>query len=656
MPDNYSLLNPDLDMLTKKVRSVFVVNYFLFSLIWVGSYPLLAQISPQKAAITLAKPSSFSTPDQVRLTFDGIVGERLKVNLENWELKAPDANPALVEMFFDRERKPSRKPLPWSGEFIGKYLCQSILSYRILKDPRQKELIRKLTERFLDSQGPDGYLGAFDQQHRLTGSNWDIWGHYWAIQALLLYQKDFSSPRALKAATHAADLLTDRFLDKDFHFTNDGSQGQMNYSVIHAFTQLYILTGKPSYLRMAQWIVKEWDLPGAGEYMSNALAGKDMYQFPGNRWESLHGFLGMYDMYRITGEKKFYDAFTHIWYSILKGDRHNTGGFTSGEAAKGNPYLPDPIETCCTVAWIDMSIAMLRLTGDARIADELELSTFNGLLGGQHPSGRWWTYNTPMDGVKEASAHTINFQCRAGSPELNCCSVNAPRGLALLSEWAVMTAPKGVVVNFYGPSSFELKTPSGKPLKIVQKTDYPKNGKVSLQLHSQTPEQFDILLRIPAWSSNTLINVNGKAMEGVQSGTYKLISGRWKTGDRIEITFDMTPHYWVGDQQTAGKTSVYYGPLLLAFDPVYNTMDPEQIPELEAGQLRLTPASTSRPLRPWVLFKVNSTSGNVIYLSDFATAGAYGNYYASWLPVKGISPIPFNRESAIWTNRSFRNP
>lgn len=606
--------------------------------------------------VELARPPHFHTPTSLGMNFDGIVGNRLSVNLENWELKAPDANPALIEMFYDRDRTPSRNPLPWSGEFIGKYLCQSILSYRILKDPRQKESIQRLTQRFIKSQGPDGYLGAFDQKARLTGGNWDIWGHYWAIQALLLYHEDFKSPEALTAATRAADLLTDKFLNKDFHFTNDGSQGQMNYSVIHAFTQLYKLTGKPSYLEMARWIVKEWDLKGAGEYMSNALAGKEMFEFPGNRWESLHGFLGMYDMYLITGEQKYYDAFTHIWYSILKGDRHNTGGFTSGEAAKGNPYLPDPIETCCTVAWIDMSIAMLKLTGDSRIADELELSTYNGLLGGQHPSGRWWTYNTPMDGVKEASAHTINFQCRAGSPELNCCSVNAPRGLALLSDWAVLTNKKSVAVNFYGPSSLQLKTPGGKSLKLTQKTDYPKSGAVSIQVNPAVAEQFDLQLRIPSWSKVTSIKVNKKPVDTVTPGTYQMLSRTWKPGDIVEISFDMTPHYWVGDQQTAGKTSVYYGPLLLAFDPVFNTMDANQIPEIQAGKLQLQPAATERSIQPWVLFKVKSTTGTDVFLSDFATAGAAGNYYASWLPVKGIAPKEFNRESAIWSNRTVQTP
>ena len=59
-----------------------------------------------------------------------------------------------------------------------------------------------------------------------------------------------------------------------------------------------------------------------------------------------------------------------------------------------------------------------------------------------------------MDGVRKASAHEIVFQAREGSPELNCCSVNAPRGIGMLSDWAVMVDDDGYVLNFYAPMRF----------------------------------------------------------------------------------------------------------------------------------------------------------------------------------------------------------
>src|SRR5581483_4182679 len=103
----------------------------------------------------------------------------------------------------------------------------------------QKDLIQKVVTSFIATQAPDGYLGPFDAETRLTGKNWDIWGHYWAIRGLLEYYKEFHSQEALSAATKAADLLVSRFMNRKTHLTNDGSFGQMNYAVIHAFTSLY---------------------------------------------------------------------------------------------------------------------------------------------------------------------------------------------------------------------------------------------------------------------------------------------------------------------------------------------------------------------------------------------------------------------------------
>jgi uncharacterized protein len=593
----------------------------------------------------------FETPPKPGLQFGGFLGRRLKVNLENWELRAPDSNPALTEMFYDRDRKPDRNLLPWSGEFVGKYLCSAILSYRILRDPRQKAMIDRITRSFINSQDTDGYLGPFDRKNRLVGKNWDIWGHYWAIRALLMYHQEFNSPDALQAAARAADLLVSTFLNKGIHLTNDSSYGQINYAVIHAFTQLYQVTGKPEYLEMAKWIVKEWDLPGAGLYMRMAAVGREMVEFPGNRWESLHDFLGMNDMYMLTGDPQFRQAFTHIWYSVLKGDRHNTGGFTSGERTTGNPFDKGAIETCCTVAWIDMSIAMLKLTGDSKVADELELSTFNGNIGGQSPSGNWWTYNTPMDGVKEASAHTINFQCRPGSPELNCCSVNGPRGLGMVAEWALMRAKDGFVLNYYGPSTLSASTPGGQRLNIEQKTDYPVSGKILLQLALARPEHFGLKLRIPSWSSATAATVNGEAVSGVKAGSYLTLAREWKGGDTIGLNLDMALHYWVGEREYDGKTSIYRGPILLTFDPVYNAMDSDEVPDLDAREMKVELTTTNRLIQPWVLLKFKAISGQDVTLCDFATAGAYGNYYRTWLPVKNIQPVAFDPSRPVWNNR-----
>jgi DUF1680 family protein len=220
-----------------------------------------------------------------------------------------------------------------------------------------------------------------------------------------------------------------------------------------------------------------YDGEQAGDFIRFALAGKEFWETPQPRWESLHSLMGIVELYRITGRQQYRQAFERLWQSIRKGDRHNNGGFSSAEQAQGNPYHAGAIETCCTIAWTALCVEMLRLTGAPLAADELELTLFNSVIGMHSPTGRWSTYSTPMDGLRRASQHDIAFQSREGMPEINCCSVNAPRGFGMLSDWAVMRQADALVVNWYGPCTIKTATPDGTDLTIVQETAYPFDGR-----------------------------------------------------------------------------------------------------------------------------------------------------------------------------------
>lgn len=74
---------------------------------------------------------------------------------------------------------------------------------------------------------------------------------------------------------------------------------------------------------------------------------------------------------------------------------------------------------------------------------------------------------------------------------------------------------------------------------------------------------------------------------------------------------------------------------------------------LAAGALIFKPATTFRSIQPWVLFSVKDAQGREMLLCDYATAGAYGNHYATWLPVKGLSTIAYSKDQPpVWTNRT----
>jgi len=345
----------------------------------------------------------------------------------------------------------------------------------------------------------------------------------------------------------------------------------------------------------------------------------------------LHDVQAIVELYYITGAPYYQAAFEQIWRSIRANDRRITGGFSSCEAATGNPYDPRYIETCGTVAWMALTIDMLRLTADPTVADELELSLFNAILGAQSPDGRLWTYHTPMGGVplgrsdppgaylgyRFPALFDLDWQERYRYPQLSCCAANGPRGLSCLAGWAVLVSPDAVVVNYYGAGEFHLREPGGSRLVLEQETAYPVDATIRIRVNPRPrPTGFTIRLRIPAWSQQTSVTVNGE-IHPATPGTYCDVYRHWVPGDLITITLDLTPRIAEGQRDADGLAAVLRGPLVLACDERLNgsSITPQQAVTLDTA-----PAIATNVPRTRVVARYPAGTGTVA-LCEFASAG-----------------------------------
>ena len=577
--------------------------------------------------------------------FLGEMGRRVDANVTNWLLRAPGANPGLLEMFHRRDRHlPYAEPVPWAGEFAGKYLISAVQALRMSDDPKLRAFVQSFVDQLIAGQAEDGYLGPWPKDQRLLG-HWDLWGHYHCMLGLLAWYDDTGDTKAWECVLKMADRMLATYLKDRRPF--DAGTPAINLSAYHVLAILYARTSDTRYLELLRRF--EEDLEREGDWLRQGEAGTPYYKLQGlgPRWESLHLVQGFAELYRITGEERYKKAFTSLWNSIRQYDRHPTGAFSTNEQAFGNVYALGAIETCCSVAWMAMTIDMLRLTGDATVADELELTTWNEALGAQHPSGNWSTYNTPLNGTRAPSYQEINFQYRPGTPELNCCSVNAPRMWGMLSEWAVMADADGWRINYYGPSEVKLPSQRAGTLVLTQDTEYPAGGAVRVTIKPEKEAEFALSFRIPAWSKTTTVLVNKEKVGAEPTpGTYLVLRRTWHAGDVVELTFDMTPRYWQGaGPDRGGCAAIYAGPLLLAFDAYFNEKETADLAPLDVTKLRLDPVPFERKagmvtFPPIGLWKTTTDDGATIRLCDFASAGAHGTDYAAWLHASHLPPTP----------------
>jgi hypothetical protein len=293
------------------------------------------------------------------------------------------------------------------------------------------------------------------------------------------------------------------------------------------------------------------------------------------------------------------------------------------------------------------------------------------------PTGRWATYTTPMDGARFASAQAIVFQSRSGSPELNCCSVNSPRGLGLLSDWALMRFSDendrdGIALNYYGPCRLQTTFMNGLKLVLMQNTDYPWSNKIEIAVSPEREAEFTLRLRIPYWSQKTRLSLNGQDPKEVQAGKYAEIHRNWQPDDILRLELDFSLHFWHGERECQDMVSVFRGPILLAYDQRYNRSpgsqdeerripdDPFKVrrdlltpPKINPGRLPLTVSPYEGWHAPNLLVQTHDAEGRPVFLCDFASAGMTGSLYRTWLPAEQPKPAAaFRRENPLRSERA----
>ena len=236
------------------------------------------------------------------------------------------------------------------------------------------------------------------------------------------------------------------------------------------------------------------------------------------------------------------------------------------------PNVNNVGETCVTVTWLQFNAQLLRLTGEARFAEQLEKAVLNQLFGAQCPDGSAWGYYVQMQGKKPYSS-TLDG---------HCCLSSGPRGVSLIPTFATSTDADGVVVNLYESGTARLKLRDGTDIKLTTDTKYPTDGLVRITVVPPETWEFTMKFRIPSWCPDPRLEINGKK-QAVKLGSdgYAFVNREWKPGDQVALRFKLEPRVIVGNHKNEGRLAIMYGPLVLAADSAL--LEREEIPLSAVG-------------------------------------------------------------------------
>jgi DUF1680 family protein len=237
-----------------------------------------------------------------------------------------------------------------------------------------------------------------------------------------------------------------------------------------------------------------------------------------------------------------------------------------GSLGKALETRSDTFETICgSWAGFKLSRYLMQFTGEARYGDWIERLFYNGVGASLplRPGGRNFYYSDYRISGGMKVDYWENF---------TCCSGTYIQNMADYHNLIYYQDSSSLYVNLYVPSEVVWNRPAGD-IRLLQETGYPETETSTLTVETKQPADFTLKLRVPSWSREVSLQVNG-ADAGVacQPGEWAAISRTWKSGDRVQIRIPLRLRTEAVDRQHPGRVAVVRGPVVLALD--YNYHDP----------------------------------------------------------------------------------
>jgi uncharacterized protein len=352
-----------------------------------------------------------------------------------------------------------------------------------------------------------------------------------------------------------------------------------------ALVELYRLTGDERHLAMATCFLdrRGHGLLGPGRYgpayYQDDRPVREATSVTGHAVRALYLACGVVDAFLETGERALLDASVAQWEDMVATRTYLTGGVGARhrDESFGDPYELPPdrayCETCAAIASVMWSWRLLLATGEARYADLIERTLYNGFLSGVSLDGREFFYVNPLQlraSHQEPSNNRGSAQ-RAGWYHCACCPPNVMRLLSSLAHYVATAGERGVHLHQYVPGTVRATLPSGAGVTLEISTDYPWTGRVEVTVAASGEEAWPLALRVPGWCRGASLSVAGEEHRDLAPGAYATVTRAWRPGDRAVLELPLAarltwPHPRV--DAVRGCVAIERGPLLYCLEQV----------------------------------------------------------------------------------------
>lgn len=593
---------------------------------------------------------------------------RTKKIITNWiphcynKLSEPGLKEGGIDNFVEAGRKLAGQSAkgqvgpPWANAYINmtiESMCVALMmdsqGDQEIADA-QKAIRSKLDEwlpKILAAQEPDGYLQTaytLSGQKRWT-NKMDHEGYIAGsfIEAAIAHYilTDRKDARMYDAAKKMADCWYENIGPAPRKYWYDGHQ-EIEQALARFARFVEDVEGKGKggkYIELAKFLLDS--RINGDEYDQSHVPVTRQYEAVGHAVRAVYSYSGMTDIAMETGDLDYHGAARSIWDNLVNKKYYVTGGVGSGETSEG--FGPDYslgnhayCESCSSCGELFFQQKMNMIYRDAKYADLYEETLYNAILGDVDLEAKNFTYTNPLDsGHARYAWH--------GCP---CCVGNFPRVFLMLPTWMYLKDDAGIYVNLFIGSSVDVDGVAGTDVRMVQVTDYPWKGDVSIWVNPEKATSFAVRIRVPNRDVSSLytsspeadgitsISLNGLVIKPEIVNGYAVIEREWKAGDKVDLVLPMKVQRVKASEKIAadvGRVALRYGPVVYnietADQDIEQVLEPgteltaQWMPDLLDGVMVVKGAfAGGKPMQAVPYYTRNNRGGRaIVWMKDCGT-------------------------------------
>jgi len=487
---------------------------------------------------------------------------------------------------------------------VAKWIEAAAFSLIWHPDKALEQTIDETIHLIVSAQLEDGYLDTYyiinGLQNRWTEeiNCHELYCAGHMLEAAVAYFQATGKRKLLDAMIRFVDHI-----EQVFGLEEGKIKGYPGHEIIEmALIRLYDITKDEKHLNLAKYFVDERGqsplffeeeikkgnlaIPWKDSYIRHryyqaGLPVREQNKAEGHAVRAVYLYSGMADVARETGDDELYAACRRIWDNMIHRRMYITGAIGSssyGESFTFDYDLPNDTvygETCASIGLVFFAQRMLQISPKSEYGDVMEKALYNGIISGVSLDGTKFFYVNPLEVVPEACEKD---QLRNHvKPERQkwfgcaCCPPNLARMIASLPQYIYTKKDDTLYIHLYVGNE-TITDIKGTKVKIVMKSDYLRDGNVTVEVSPADTLEATLACRIPGWCRKYTIWKNGHEIvpdDNNYKDGYLHLHGQWAEGDIVKLHFEMPVQVVRTNplvRENIGKVAVMRGPVVYCLE------------------------------------------------------------------------------------------